>query len=57
MVVKKVDGQWAVVHGHPKKEGSKTDKPEGAIIHKFDTKKEAEAMHAAIYLSQHRRGK
>jgi len=40
--------KWCVVHGHPKKAGSKTDKPEGSIIKCFDTKKEADAMHRAI---------
>jgi hypothetical protein len=42
------DGKWCVIHGHPKKEGSKTDKPKGTTIKCFDSKKKALAMHAAI---------
>ena len=58
-VVKKGD-KWCVVHGHPKKPGSKTDKPEGSIIKCFpgtpEGKKQAEAMHKAIIISKIKRG-
>jgi len=43
--VEKRGNKWCVVHGHPKKPGSKTDKPEGSIIKCFPTKAEADAMH------------
>ena len=46
--VEKRGNKWCVVHGHPKKPGSKTDKPEGSIIKCFPTKAEADAMHKAI---------
>jgi len=46
--VEKIGNEWCVVHGHPKKPGSKTDKPKGTVIKCFPTKKEAEAMHRAI---------
>ncbi len=51
MIVKR-GNQWCVVHGHPKKEGSKTDKPEGSVIKCFNTKHEAVAMHVAITINQ-----
>jgi len=51
IVVKKGD-QYCVVHGHPQKPGSKTDKPEGSVIKCFSTKAEADAMHKAIIISQ-----
>lgn len=51
MVIKK-DGKWCVVHGHPRKPGSKTDKPQGTVIKCFRTKHEADAMHFAIIASQ-----
>jgi hypothetical protein len=54
MVVKK-GNKWCVVHGHPKKRGSKRDKPKGTIIKCFKTKKEAERMHKAILASQAKR--
>jgi DNA adenine methylase len=54
-VVKRGD-KWCVVHGHPIKPGSKTDKPPGSIIKCFPTKEEAVAMHKAIIVSQKRRG-
>lgn len=54
-VVKKGD-QWCVVHGHPKKPGSKTDKSPGSIIHCFPTKAQAEAQHKAIIISEIKRG-
>lgn len=54
-VVKRGD-QWCVVHGHPKKPGSKTDKEPGTPIHCFPTKEEAEAMHKAIIVSEIKRG-
>ena len=57
--VEKRDGKWCVVHGHPMKPGSKTDKPEGAIIKSFpgtpEGKAKAEAMHKAIIISQIKR--
>jgi len=46
---------YSVVHGHPKKEGSKTDKPKGAIIKEFcgpGAQQKAGAMHQAITESQ-----
>ena len=46
--VEKRGDKWCVVHGHPQKAGSKTDKPEGTVIKCFDTKAEADAMHRAI---------
>ena len=62
MVVKK-GNRWCVVHGHPQKAGSKTDKPKGSIIkcYTFDPSKEgseanaklkAQKMHRAILVSQ-----
>ena len=54
-MVTKRGNKWCVVHGHPQKKGSKTDKPEGSIIKCFKSKKKAEAMHTAIILSQKRR--
>ncbi len=47
-MIKKVKGGYGVFHAHPKKAGSKTDKPKGTLIKKFATKKEALAMHRAI---------
>lgn len=54
MVVKRGD-KWCVIHAHPKKPGSKTDKPIGAIIKCFPTKTQADAMHRAISISEARR--
>ena len=51
MIVKK-EGKWWVVHAHPQKAGSATDKPIGTIIKCFQTEKEANAMHNAILTSQ-----
>ena len=62
-MVKKKGDRWCVVHGHPKKTGSKSDKPKGTIIkcYPFDpkvkssearAKKKASAMHRAILLRQ-----
>lgn len=48
MAIKKVGDDWAVIHAHARKKGSKTDKPKGTIIKKFDTKEKALAMHRAI---------
>lgn len=48
---------YDVVHGSPRKPGSKTDKPVGAIIKRFKGKRaktRAEKMHAAIRISQAR---
>lgn len=55
MVVKR-GNKWCVVHAHPKKKGSKTDKAEGAIIKCFDTQEEAIKMHRAIEASKAERG-
>jgi len=60
MTVGKRGDAWCVFHGHPKKEGSKTDKPIGSVIKCFsiDTygedgaRKKALAMHYAIMKSQ-----
>jgi hypothetical protein len=49
-----------VLHGHPKKKGSKTDKKKGAVIHKYSFSKygksqaieKARAQHYAIMMSQ-----
>lgn len=64
MVVERtVDGvkRWCVVHAHPQKPGSPTDKPPGTIIkcwpHTPAGKAKAEAMHRAILAAQaERRG-
>jgi len=50
--VVKRGNQWCVVHGHPKKKGSKTDKPKGSIIKCHPTAKKAYAQHYAIMMSQ-----
>jgi hypothetical protein len=55
MSVKKTNSKWAVVHGHPKKKGSKTDKPKGAVIKSFKTKAEADRMHRAIMANKAKR--
>lgn len=52
MVVEKRGGRWCVVHGHPQKKGSKTDKPKGSVIKCFESKEKAMAMHRAILISQ-----
>lgn len=49
-MVKKLNGKWCVVHAHPKRPGSKTDKPPGTP----EGKRKADAMHTAILLSQQR---
>lgn len=54
-MVKKRGDKWCVVHAHPQKTGSKTDKPMGTTIKCFDKKKDADAMHAAIIISQNKR--
>jgi len=54
-----------VVHGHPRKKGSKRDKPKGSNIKCYSFKKygkagayrKAHAMHSAITHSQARRKK
>ena len=48
MVKQLPSGEWGVFHGHPKKKGSKTDKPKGALIAKHKTKAQALAQHRAI---------
>jgi len=52
--VVKRGNKWCVVHAHPKKPGSTTDKEPGTVIKCFPTKKEAEEMHRAILISQAR---
>jgi len=58
-VVKRGD-KWCVIHGHPQKPGSETDKPDGSVIKCFpgtpEGKKQAEAMHKAIIISKIKRG-
>ena len=56
-MIEKINGKWCVVHGHPRKKGSKKDKPKGSVIKCFETKEKAEAMHTAIIISQKRRKK
>jgi hypothetical protein len=62
MVVKRGD-RWCVVHAHPQKPGSKTDKPPGTVIkcYKFKkgdkeserrAKEKATRMHRAIMYSE-----
>lgn len=51
-MVKKRGNKYCVLHGHPKKKGSKTDRPLGSVIKCFNTEKEARAMHTAILMSQ-----
>lgn len=62
MVIKK-GNRWCVVHGHPRKTGSKTDKPKGSVIkcYRFEpgnaeseklAKRKAIKMHQAILISQ-----
>jgi len=53
MVVRRGD-KWCVIHAHPKKAGSKTDKPEGSVIKCFRSKKDAIKMHQAILFSEGR---
>jgi len=50
--VEKRGDKWCVVHGHPQKPGSPTDKPKGSIIKCFPTKADAERMHKAIIIRQ-----
>ena len=57
MSVVKRGKKWCVVHGHPKKKGSKTDKPKGSVIKCFSSRKKAMSMHYAIRMSQQRSGK
>lgn len=56
MTVEKRGERWCVVHGHPQKKGSKTDKPKGSVIKCFpgtpQGKEKAMAMHRAILISQ-----
>lgn len=56
-MVEKRGSQWCVLHAHPKKKGSKTDKPPGSVIHCFPTKEKALAQHRAIMASKAKRGK
>lgn len=63
MVVKR-GGYWCVVHGHPKKPGSKTDKPMGTVIKCYSIAEYGEEgahrralkHHAAILFSQRKGG-
>jgi hypothetical protein len=60
MMVEKRGDSWCVLHGHPKKEGSKTDKPAGTPIKCYSiakygedlARKKAFAMHYAIQKSE-----
>ena len=60
MTVEKRGNNWCVVHGHPQKAGSKTDKAPGTPIHCYsidklgeaEARRRAEAMHAAIVHSE-----
>lgn len=59
-IVKKIKDSWCVVHAHPKKPGSETDKAPGTPIKCYaisefgeeEAKKKAQAMHYAIMLSE-----
>lgn len=64
-MVRKRGDAWCVVHGHPRKPGSKTDKPIGSVIKCFPftpgnadseamAKAKAERMHRAILANQNR---
>lgn len=55
MTIKKKGGKHCVVHGSPKKKGSKTDKPKGTVIACHKTKKAAVAQHQAIAISKKKR--
>ena len=55
-MIEKIGNKYCVLHGHPRKEGSKTDMPMGTIIKCFDTYEEALAMHRAITISQTKEG-
>jgi len=52
--VVKRGNKWCVIHAHPQKTGSKTDKPLGSVIKCFPTKQQAVKMHTAIVISQAR---
>jgi hypothetical protein len=60
--VEKRGDKWCVLHGHPQKTGSKTDKPAGTAIDCYSiaefgeegARKKAMAMHYAIVKSQER---
>ena len=52
--IQKRGDEWCVLHGHPKKKGSKTDKPKGAVIACHPSKKKAVAQHRAIVISKSR---
>lgn len=56
-MIKKIGDKWCVVHGSPKKKGSKTDKPMGTVIKCFKSKKDALRMHRAIMASKSKRKK
>jgi hypothetical protein len=51
MIIKR-GNEWLVVHGHPKKKGSKTDQPKGTVIGRHKTKAAAQAQHRAIMASK-----
>lgn len=53
-MVRKRGDEYCVLHGHPKKPGSKTDKPKGAVIACHPTKAKAEAQHRAIMAQKHK---
>ncbi len=52
MTIAKRGNKWCVLHAHPKKPGSKTDKPKGSVIACHDTKKKALAQHRAIMANE-----
>lgn len=62
-MVRKRGSAWCVLHGHPKKKGSKRDKPQGSVIKCYSfnpsvkgsearAKSKALKMHKAIMASR-----
>ena len=59
-MVQKIGNKWCVVHAHPMKPSSKTDKPIGTPIYCYsidkygeeEAKKKADKMHQAILISE-----
>lgn len=59
-IVREGNAYWCVLHGHPQKAGSETDKPIGSVIKCYSVKqfgeegakKKAESMHQAILISE-----
>jgi len=56
-MIEKRGSKWCVIHGHPKKKGSKRDKPKGSVISCHTTKKAALAQHRAVMASKKRKKK